>query len=621
MLKPQTHESPKNKTGQGKKLRGKKTLLDQDTPRQFAIPSRLNPYQSVRSSGILGSSSYGAPLSDGLIVPTAEQTFHVQASRNSGTDGQGFKLTAANTAMTQPFFHTPGNAQDAYDLPKTYVEQIRWSRLMYNLNAYIAAITDLKAFYAYSKFKLITPEPSVTEFYSQVAFNKNFNLYDHILRKSLNKEKFGEAISWGARKQAGVWPKTGQPIWVWDYFILLEPELVEIKKALIGSHKPKFFLRPNRDMEELIDKIESGDQEYAAMSNKIPDSIRELVKKKQQIQLDENTVSCIQNLTDASATRGTPPYQRLYTTFVFEDFIRLAHGAHAKRYHFPMELWTLGDLGTNLLPDAASLALLRDQVNDAIQNPPFSMFLPPIVKYEALGVQGKTYPFVEDYEYIHKMYMIGMGVSDDLILGSSNMFGSAETSSNQAFVRARKKDRDQMEDWMTWNFFEPLARWNNLKIKKGNVLAPILPDYEWEKVLDFTAEEQEREDAKYMYEKGIYPAKRLISKLGENPDGVEKEMEAELFTVLDDGKRVAAPAIRKRRDTPTADASGATSESPIGGKDEKPTGGGGGGGSKPSAAPKEEKGVGDEAAKAEAPKEEAAPAAAEPTITEKPEIL
>ena len=46
----------------------------------------------------------------------------------------GTSIAAANVQMLQPFFHTPGNAQDAYGLPKSYAEQIRWSRLMYNLN-------------------------------------------------------------------------------------------------------------------------------------------------------------------------------------------------------------------------------------------------------------------------------------------------------------------------------------------------------------------------------------------------------------------------------------------------------------------------------------------------------
>lgn len=576
--------------------------------------------------GVLQASQFSGPISDGLVLPTGEQVSRITASKNTGSP-EGFNITAGNTATMMPFFHTPGNAQDAYNLPKTYVEQIRWSRLMYNLNAYIGAITDLKAFYAMSKFKLVTAEPSVTEFYSQVAFNKNFNLYDFMCRLSLNYQKFGEAIAWGARKQAGTWPKTGQPIWVWDYFIMLEPELVEIKKPLVGSHQPKYYLRPSRDMEDLVNRIEANDPEYMIYQNQIPQSLREKIKKKDLIQLDENTISSIQNLTDASATRGTPPYQRLFTTFILEDFTRLAQMSQANRYHFPMELWTLGNLEKNILPNTADLEKLRDLVTDAIQQPPFSLFLPPIVKYEALGVQGKTFPFKDDYDYIWQQYMVGMGVSTTIILGDSAIFSSAENSSNQAFIRARKKERDQLEDWMTWHFFEPLARWNNLRLKRGSQLVPILPDYEWEKVLDFTAEEQEREDVKFMWEKGIFPTRSLIGKLRRNPEEIEKALEAELNTVFDDGKRIAAPALRKKLESGTIAPETSLSEggTPESGKKEKKSEAKSAGAA-PAVGPKEAAGITPEAVtpaeSAPAAGGGAAPTpAAGPAVTEAPEIL
>ena len=627
------------KPGKDMVLKGKAQQPQRQAISSIFKGEASNKIRNLRASGLsaLGNtrgfvpvgdenSSFMSPLSDGGLIPSLSGG-DPTGIRGSMKLDAGLTIQASDTTQVKPFFHTPGNAQDAYNLPKTYIEQIRWSRLMYNLNAYLGAITDLKAYYAYSKFGLTTSEPFVTEFYTQNAFNKNFNLYDHILRMSLGFHKFGEAIPWGAKKQDGTWPKTGKPRWTWDYFILLEPELVEIKKSLVGSTKPQYFLRPSRDLEELVEKLDSNDPEYALYQNKIAGPIRDKIKKRELIPLDPHTISSIQNLTDASATRGTPPFQRLFVTYILEDFIRLAQMAQANRYHFPIELWTLGDLDKNILPSTTDLENLRDLVTDAIQQPPFAIFFPPILKYEALGVQGKLLPIKDDYEYIHKQYMIGMGVSDNLILGESGIFSSAETSSNQAFIRARKKERDQIEDWMTWQFFEPLARWNNLKVKKGSILAPILPDYEWEKTLDFTAEEKEREDAKWLFEKGIFPTKRLLSKLRENPDEIEKELEAEIGTVFDDGQRIAAPAIREGAQGASDErggrneAGGADSPIPEGGLGGP--GGGGGGGGKPGGG-------------AEAPPGEVAPQVGEGAgpapgapggageggkIAEKPEIL
>ena len=457
----------------------------------------------------------------------------------------GFDVQASDVTQVRPFFHTPGNAQDAFDLPKSYIEQIRWSRLMYNLNAYIGSLTDLKAFYAYSRFDIVTSVPYVSQFYKQNAFNKNFSLYKHVLMKSLLFHKFGEAISWGARKQDGVWPKTQKPRWVWEYFVLLEPELVEIKKSLLGGIKPQYFLRPSRDLEDLINKMKNNDPEVARYQDKISPLIIDKVEKRELIPIDNSTISSIQNLTDASATRGTPPYQRLFVTYIMEDFVRLAQMSQAQRYHFPVELWTLGNLEKNILPNPQDLAKLRDLVTNAIQSPPFSIFFPPILDYKAFGVSGKLLSIKDDYDYIWRQYTVGMGVSEDIILGNTGIFSSKDTSSNQAFIRARKKERDDMEDWMTWNFFEPLARWNNLQEKQGDILAPILPDIHWDKVLDYTEEEQHKEDLKYMHEKGIIPTREFLIQNRKNPEECEQGLKAEIGTVFDDGKRVKAPDYRK----------------------------------------------------------------------------
>ncbi len=453
---------------------------------------------------------------------------------------------SANVTTLTPFMHTPGNAQDAYNLPKSYVEQIRWSRLMFNLNPYINAITNLKAFYPYSKFKLTTPEPWVTQFYESVAFNKTFNLYRFILRMSLSLKKFGEAIVWGARKQDGIWPQTGQPRWVWDYFILLEPELVEVKKSIIGSSEPQYFLRPNRDFEDLVKRIRSGDREVAHLKDKIAEPIMKKIERRELVPMDASTVSSIQYLTDGSATRGTPPYQCLFVNFIFEDFVRLALMAQANRYHFPIELWLLGNLEKGIMPSVADLQNLRDLVNAAIENPPFSIFFPPILDYKAVGVQGSLMNIKDDMEYAHKQYLIGMGVNENMILGDSGIFSSNETAGNQSFIRMMSKDRDEMEEWMRWHFFEPLAQWNNLKMNKNGILCPIIPDIEWEKTLDFKAEEDEAGKLEKAWDLGLLDPDTMITAwLKRNPEEIAIKMQKAAGGPFDvDGRFSKATAVR-----------------------------------------------------------------------------
>lgn len=498
---------------------------------------------------------------------------------------------STNVTTLTPFMHTPGNAQDAYNLPKSYVEQIRWSRLMYNLNPYIHAITDLKAYYPYSKFKLTTPEPWVTQFYESVAFNKTFNLYRFILRMSLSLKKFGEAIVWGARKQDGIWPQTGQPRWVWDYFILLEPELVEVKKSIIGSSEPQYFLRPNRDFEDLVKRIRSGDREVAHLKDKIAEPIMKKIERRELVPMDSSTVSAIQYLTDGSATRGTPPYQCLFVNFIFEDFVRLALMAQANRYHFPIELWLLGNLEKGIMPSVADLQNLRDLVNAAIENPPFSIFFPPILDYKAVGVQGSLMNIKDDMEYAHKQYLIGMGVNENMILGDSGIFSSNETAGNQTFIRMMQKDRDEMEEWMRWHFFEPLAQWNNLKMNKNGILCPIIPDIEWEKTLDFKAEEDEAGKLEKAWDLGLLDPDTMITAwLKRNPEEIAIKMQKAAGGPFDiDGKFSKATQGGGKAPSAGTGAGGAGGGGGGGGAPAEPAAGGGveaPGGTEAPAAPK-----------------------------------
>ncbi len=242
--------------------------------------------------------------------------------------------------------------------------------------------------------------------------------------------------------------------------------------------------------------------------------------------------------------------------------------AQANRYHFPIELWLLGNLEKGIMPSVADLQNLRDLVNAAIENPPFSIFFPPILDYKAVGVQGSLMNIKDDMEYAHKQYLIGMGVNENMILGDSGIFSSNETAGNQTFIRMMQKDRDEMEEWMRWHFFEPLAQWNNLKMNKNGILCPIIPDIEWEKTLDFKAEEDEAGKLEKAWDLGLLDPDTMITAwLKRNPEEIAIKMQKAAGGPFDiDGKFSRA----------TQGGGKAPSTGPAGG-------GGGGGGGAPAA--------------------------------------
>lgn len=443
------------------------------------------------------------------------------------------KQAAADVKSTSAFWYSPELTQESFLLPKSRQEILKWCRIFYNLEPYIGSILDMHSLYPFSKFDIITPDKSVTEFYKEMAFNENFDLYSFMLKASLSYQKFGEAIIFLNKEKIKDGPWAGKVRW--SKGILLEPELVEIQQAMFEA-KPVFEMIPTQEMKKLVDSLGSGNDERL---KQIPPAIINAVQTGKNIVLDSTAVSAIQNLTDPSATRGTPIMQRCFKVLIFQDKIRLAQMAAADRYHFPVELWTVGDLGTNILPTTQELEDVRSLITSAISSPPFSLVFPPIIKYEALGVTGKLLPLSDDYTYIQDQLMVALGVNKNIIMGEGPSFSGLEGMSLQKLIMVYKTIRDEFENWMINKFFRPIALENNFYYYVGNVKKLILPQISWYKSLDIKEEETEKESYIKLHERGYVSTKTLFSKFPNlDFDTETKHLEMEKATIFDKEDRI-----------------------------------------------------------------------------------
>jgi hypothetical protein len=228
--------------------------------------------------------------------------------------------------------------------------------------------------------------------------------------------------------------------------------------------------------------------------------------------------------------------------------------AAADRYHFPIELWTVGDLATNILPTEAELENMKNMINQAVQNPPFSMVFPPIIKYEALGVSGKLIPFGEDYEYIHDQILVGMGVNKNLICGDGPSFSNSKLMALQKLIMIYKTVRDEFESWMINKFYRPIAIENEFYYHVGKEKKLILPQISWYKSLDIEEEQAEKEQYISLHEKGYVSTKTLFSKFPNlDYDTEMKQLELEKGTIFDKGDRIPKEFIPVGKETEQID--------------------------------------------------------------------
>lgn len=501
----------------------------------------------------------------GLHVGSAKTASQLWSTGSSSPSNQGLSKQASySTTQVPSFFYSPELTTESWLLPKSRQEILKWCRIFFNLEPYVQSIIKMHALYPFSKFDIITPDKSVTEFYKEMAFNDNFNLYNFMLAASLSFRKFGEAIPFG--NMTAYKARDGKTYHKWSKFVLLEPELVEIKQDVWGG-SPQFELLPTEDMRKSADHIlKANDENTQKLLEQVPPAILEAIQKGQNIPLDPEHVSIIADITDPSATRGTPQIQSLFKVLIYQDWIRLAQSAIAQRYHFPVELWKIGDLSKDppIIPTQAQLEQYRQLINQSIQNPPFSLVVPPIVSYEAVSTQGKLLPIAPEYEYIQDQLLVGLGVNKELIMGNGPVFSSSKTMALHRLMMEYKAIRDRFEEWMIHHFFRPIAEKNGFYYTENGKQKLLLPQISWYKSLDIEEEQAEKEQYLKLHDKGYISTETLFSKFPNLDFSTEQaRLEKEKGTIWDKEKGKRLPETFPAGGAPSVGDVGALPPEPI----------------------------------------------------------
>lgn len=445
------------------------------------------------------------------------------------------KIGSFNSGNLPSFWYSPELTSESWLLPKSRQEVLKWIRIFFNLEPFVQTAITSHAFFPFSKFDIVTADKSVTDFYIENCFNEEFDLYEFILQAALSFEKFGEFIAFGNLV------KTKEGLYKWKKFILLEPELVEIKSDVF-SGELVFELIPPADLKKMINSM--SDEEL--IQSKIPPIVIDAVKNGRNIPLDPFCTSIVARKTDPSAIRGTSRIQACFKTLIFQDWLRLGQIAYYQRFIFPIEQWTIGDLNKDILPTEADLNNWRQFIVNQMQSPPYTIITPPIVKYEAYSAVGKLMPILQEYNYIHDQLLAGLSVTKEFLFGGGLNISNPKTMSYQRLISYYKVVRDMFENWMINKFFRPLAKLNNFRDKSGKL---ILPEIVWYKSLDIEADEEEKKTYMELHRRGYISTKTLFSKFKNLDYDKEKDLlSQEIGTIFDKENRL--PKKEKEKEAP-----------------------------------------------------------------------
>ena len=489
-------------------------------PRPFFNPDDFKkPGKAI--TGKLGDYHYTGFSTRSQMVRKQEDRIIAQFMNNMSID-----FTTAN-------MYTPELQPDMWMLPKSRLETLRWIRLFYNMDPYIYSIINMHSIYPYSMFSLTCEDEEVQKIYNQITFNRDFNLYEFLLRMSLSKNKFGEAIVMGVPDSITKKIKDKQiQIEKWKRFVLFEPEFIEVRQAFF-EEKPRYYLQITEDMkgemrEALSEGIDVDNAESILMNN--------------ELLLDAENISSIMNLTDASALRGTSPIQSLMKTMIYQDKVSQLKLSAIDKFRYPIELWKIGNIEHDIRYGEVEMKKFEEYVKQAKQNPPFSLFIPPFIEYQVVGYGSEKgmFDYKEDYDWIRDSIMVGLGVNKNIIMGDGPSMSNVKDVTMMKLFMNYKVDQDTMTSWMRNNFYYPIAEKNSYTNKEGDL---DLPEIKWHKQINI--DKDETEDFGKMWEDGILSTETRMSMYkGVSKTTEEEKLKQEIGSVFDDGKRIRNRAIK-----------------------------------------------------------------------------
>lgn len=191
-------------------------------------------------------------------------------------------------------------------------------------------------------------------------------------------------------------------------------------------------------------------------------------------------------------------------TLIYQDKIKLAQIACADRLHLPIEIWTIGsytgDPQTSIIPDDSMIGEVREAIRQATMQPPFSIFVPPYIKYEAVGVNGKLLSVYEDLGYVENCIFVGLGVNKNLILGAGPSFSSSKQTSLFKLIKMYKMLRLKLEAFIKRYILLPIARANDIKDEYGDY---VVPNIEWEESLQPEQDVEKFNNVLKLWDKGL----------------------------------------------------------------------------------------------------------------------
>jgi hypothetical protein len=492
-------------------------------------------------------------------------------------------MSGANVKTGVSNFYSPQLSTDFLELPQSEREKRELFRFWYQTHPIVASAIDFHTDVPMSKIRLSLPKgkdlkrnKQIHHFYLEMAnrirlFQTLYDMTheywlhgnvfafveDHDLSDSVPPELLGilkeeheeEPDYTGTRKKNVILkpnpvPESERSLkirkWVqenykgWDRVQILPPEQIKME-VFQYTNRVKMELIPSEKDRMIVMKAAEGqDEEAIKIAEDIPDAIKDNLLGGEPIPLNTSPYDdflcssfCyhLSHKKSAYDDRGVSLLERCLRTLLFQDKLRQAQTSIASRSMTPKRVvWAdkMSEIDTENL---------RDQVEQSIADPDFSIVTNYEVHWDEIGARDRLLDLGTEYENTNKMLYIGLRITESMLTGESSYSGERIHLDvmNTMYLLYREQIAEFVEEYL----FKPVAEKKGFweEDDHGNRIL-LYPKLQFTRLA--LRDNSELQDYMFnLYQKGSLPISFILDLINIDSDDALEQLKLDSLTFND----------------------------------------------------------------------------------------
>lgn len=320
----------------------------------------------------------------------------------------------------------------------------------------------------------------------------------------------------------------------WERLQILPPEQVKLEVFQYTNRVKVELIPSEKDRLVVMKAIDQQDEEAMRIAEDIPEQIKQSLVSGQPIPLNSNPYdnflcsSFCYHLSHKKSSyddRGISLLERCLRTLLFQDKLRQAQTSIASRAMTPKRIIWADKMSE---PDVDGL---RDQVDQAIIDPDFSIVTNFEVHWDEIGSRDRLLDLGTEYDITNKLLFIGLRITEAMLTGESSYAGERIHLDvmNTMYLLYRETIAQYVEETL----FEPVAEKKGFfEIDEFGNKVYLYPKLQFTRLA--LRDNSELQDFMFnLYQKGSLPISTILELLNIDSDETLEQLKRDAFTFND----------------------------------------------------------------------------------------